>query len=115
MGIPPEEAFETVTAINELSLPNRRMLRIGGKMLGDRGELVKIAEKHRREMFAKHNQTDPVEELKNELFATGYWSLRWKCIGWVVNNFGRASKAGSDLKMIARLKLKLAMKGRRRQ
>jgi len=110
LGVSPEEAMDTVVGINPLSLPNRRMLRLGGKLLGDRGKLLGLAEEHRRRVFAKHNQRDPIEDLKNELFATGYWTLRWKCITWFLHNFGRSQKAGSDQKMIARLKMKLSMK-----
>lgn len=109
LGLSPQEAFSSVVAINELGLPNRRMLRIGGKMLGDNGALLSMAEAQRKYLFAKYYQKDPIETLKEQLQITGHWNLRWKCIVWLARNFGRSQRAGSDIKMISRLKTKLGM------
>lgn len=109
LGLPPRDAFGAVVNINEMGLANRRMLRVGGKMLGDNGELLEIAEAHRKHMFVKYGQLDPIELLRVELQSTGYWSLRWRCLLWLLRNVGRSQSAGSDLKMISRLRMRLGM------
>ena len=67
LGLNAEQAFDAVECINPLALPNRRMLRIAGKMLADKGALAELADHRRAELFEKYDQPDPVEKLKAEL------------------------------------------------
>ena len=109
LGVDPQSAFFTVTKINELGLPNRRMLRIGGKMLGDNGRLLELAEAQRVYLFAKYDQLDPIETLRKELEKKPWASIELERWIWKIKNLGQSMERGSDMKMIDRLKIKLAM------
>jgi predicted protein tyrosine phosphatase len=107
LGITPRDAFRHVTAINELGLPNRRMLRLASKYLGDHGMLLELAEAQRKYLFAKYGQTDPTEIIRQRI-------LRERC-NWLMRTwkklcgYATLGRQGSDIKLINRLKIKLAM------
>ena len=67
LGLSAEAAFNEVENINPVALPNRRMLRLAGKMFGDKGALAELADARRAELFEKYDQPDPVEKLKAEI------------------------------------------------
>jgi hypothetical protein len=76
LDIEPEAAFEYVRELSEMGLPNRRMLRLADEVLGVRGRLSAIAERHRRELFAKYEQPDPLQLLKDQLDRKSQGALR---------------------------------------
>lgn len=58
-GYTPKQAFEIVQRVCPEMLPNRRILRIADKMLSTGGELYRMAETHRVEMFKIAGYEDP--------------------------------------------------------
>lgn len=71
LDIPPESAFEYVIGLNEMGLPNRRMLRMADEILGSGGTLSSLAKNQRLELFQRFAQPDPLEELEHKLNKMG--------------------------------------------
>lgn len=67
LNLKPEVSFDYVLRMNEMGLPNRRMLRLADEVLGYPNTLARLAEHHRQELFRKYEQPDPLESLKNQL------------------------------------------------
>jgi predicted protein tyrosine phosphatase len=58
-GYTPQQAFEIVQRVCPEMLPNRRILRLADSQLATGGELYKMAELHRLEMFNRAGYEDP--------------------------------------------------------
>lgn len=115
LGLDPEDAFRQVAAINEVGLPNRRMLRLAGERFKDSGTLLTMAETHRRFLFEKYGQIDPTEKMRAELEHCSIWQLWWAYLGIWIKSSGRTQKHGSDEKMLSRWKMKANMLSKRKQ
>jgi len=111
LGLTPETAFRHVANINEVGLPNRRMLRLAGKLLGDNGTLLEMAEEHRKLLFQKYTQEDPTEILRIELAQKAPWEIWAAFLRLWIQHLGKTMTAGSDHKMLARWKIKAGMLG----
>jgi len=109
MGFKPEDAFRRVTFINEIGLPNRRMLRLAGEMMDDNGRLLRMAEKHRKFLFQKYSQFDPTEFLRAELDRKPFWRKWLDYARLLLTTRGNMASYGSDQKMWSRLQIKEGM------
>lgn len=58
-GYDPETAFSIVQKVCPEMLPNRRILRLADGLLSTKGQLYKLAESHRSEMFKLAGYEDP--------------------------------------------------------
>lgn len=75
LDLPPESAFEYIIGLNEMGLPNRRMLRMADEILGSGGKLTELARQQRRELFHRFAQPDPLELLEQKLNQMGRTAL----------------------------------------
>lgn len=109
LGIDPENAFHQITYMNELGLPNRRMLRIAGELLDDNQTLVKLSHSHRKVLFEKYQQIDPIEILQLDLQSQNQLLLSLKrLIAWS-KEMGRDKYSGSLEKTMERWRTKIQM------
>ena len=76
LELKPEAAFEYVIDLVAMGLPNRRMLRLADEVLGERVKLATLAENHRRALFERYNQPDPLQLLKAKLDQKSRTALR---------------------------------------
>lgn len=76
LGIDPEAAFNYVTGLIDMALPNRRMLRLADEMLGHQVKLADLAERRRNWLYETYQQPDPLKQLEEELNRKSWFSLR---------------------------------------
>lgn len=109
LGMSQEAAFNQVQNMNELGLPNRRMLRLGGEILGDSKTLPKMATEYRRYIFTKYQQEDPIEWLRRDTDSKHplLVSLQWLAC-WTKDKF-RGCEAASLQKTLERWRTKISM------
>jgi predicted protein tyrosine phosphatase len=75
IGLPPESAFDYIIGLNEMGLPNRRMLRMADEILGSGGKLTALARHQRQELFKRFAQPDPLLLLEQKLDKMGRTAL----------------------------------------
>ncbi len=89
-GYSPEVAFEIVQKVSPEMLPNRRILRIADSALDTHGKLYKLAERHRREAFARAGCEDPtltrLREAQEE--AASFKGMLNRIFAWI--RYGKA-------------------------